>query len=167
MGEERRWRGVGREQLYVESVGGVDGDHRFAIVIQVFQEDFAQRIDLARIWRRGVTREEVRLLFEGAQKGGQFEGDGKMRGKVGGGVENEAEVEEKLIARIGGRGEADWVAEDAVRVCHDGEELGAEFLTRNYRVRYGGKMEKGRGRIGCIGRGNDRVGRDLMKNFRA
>lgn len=100
MGEERRRRGVSGEELDIEGVGGVDGDHGFAIVIQVFQEDFAQRIDLARIWRGGVPREKVRLLFEGAEKGGQFEGDGKMRGEVGSSVENKAKVEEKLIARV-------------------------------------------------------------------
>ena len=48
-----RWR-VGREELDVEGVGGVDGDHAFAVVVEVFQEDFAERVDLARVGCGGV-----------------------------------------------------------------------------------------------------------------
>lgn len=55
------------------------------------------------------------------------------------------------------------MAEDAVRVCHNGEQLGAELLTGNDRIGYGGEVEEGR--MGCGGRGNDGVGGDLVEDF--
>lgn len=38
---ERWWRGVGGEEFDIEGVGGVDGDHSFRVVIQIFEESFA------------------------------------------------------------------------------------------------------------------------------
>lgn len=64
--EKRRWRGVGGEQLYIQGVGIINGDHGLAIVVQIFEENFTQSVDLACIrWRR-VPREKVVLLFESA-----------------------------------------------------------------------------------------------------
>ena len=35
-----RW-GIGGEEFDVEGIGGVDGDHGFGIVIEIFKEGFA------------------------------------------------------------------------------------------------------------------------------
>ncbi len=37
--KERRGRGVGGEELDIEGVGGVNWDHGFAVVVQIFQKD--------------------------------------------------------------------------------------------------------------------------------
>ena len=86
-----------------------------------------------------------------------------MRGEVGGGIENEAEIEEKLIARVGRGGEADRVAEDAVRVRDDGEKLGTEFLAGNDGVGYGREVEEGQ--MSYVWRGDNGVGGDLVEDF--
>lgn len=70
MGKERRWRGVGREELDVEAIGVINGDHGFAVVVEIFQEGFAHGVNFSRIGWRRVTREEIGLLFERAQEGG-------------------------------------------------------------------------------------------------
>ena len=54
------------------------------------------------------------MFFKGAEEGGEFLDDGEVRGRVGGGVEDEAEVEDVFVAVVFGGGEADGVAEDAV-----------------------------------------------------
>lgn len=44
-----------------------------------------------------------------------------MRGELVRGVEHEAEVKEEFVAGIAWRRQADRVAEDAIRVCDDGD----------------------------------------------
>ena len=114
MREQGRRRRVGGEELDVERVVVVDGDHGFAVVVQVFEQDLAQGVDFACVGRRGITAEEMGLLLEGAEQCGELEGDGQVRGELGGAVEHETKVEEKLVARVEGRRQAHRVAEDAV-----------------------------------------------------
>lgn len=70
VGVEGRGRRVGGEEFDVEGVGGVDGDHGFRVVVQVFEQDLAQGVDLAAV-RGGVAiaGEELALLLEGAEEG--------------------------------------------------------------------------------------------------
>ena len=109
----RRWR-VGGEELDVQRVVVVDGDHTFAVIVQVFEQDLAQSVDLTRVGRRRIAAEEVGLLLESAQQRGELEGHGQVGRELGGAVEHEAEVEEKLVARVEGRRQADRMAKDAV-----------------------------------------------------
>lgn len=51
MREQGRRRRVGGEELDIQRVVVVDGDHRFAVVVQVFKQDLAQGVDLARVGR--------------------------------------------------------------------------------------------------------------------
>lgn len=97
----RRGR-VHGEEFDVERVVGVNGDHGFAVVVEVFEQDFAQGVDFARVGRRRVAREEAGLLFERAEERGQLEGDGEVRGEVHACVEDQAEVEEEFVARVRG-----------------------------------------------------------------
>lgn len=158
----RRGR-VGGEELDVERVGIVDGDHGFAVVVQVLEQDFAQGVDFPRVGRGGVAREEVRLLFQRAQQRRQFERHRQVRRVLGGAVEHEAEIEQELVARIQGRWQADGVSEDAVRVGDDGEQSRAELLPRNDVAGYIGEMKKRN--LSADRRWDDGVGGDLVQNF--
>ena len=106
---------VGGEELEVQGVGVVDRDHAFGVVVEVFEEDFAEGVDFAGVGGGGVAREDGGLRFEGAEEGGEFEDDGEVGGWVGGFVEDEAEIEDVFVAVVFGGGEADGVSEDAVR----------------------------------------------------
>lgn len=99
---QRRRGRVHGEEFNVERVVGVNGDHGFAVVVEVFEQDFAQGVDFARVGRRRVAREEAGLFFERAEERGQLEGDGQVRGEVHACVEDQAEVEEEFVARIRG-----------------------------------------------------------------
>lgn len=55
VGVEGRGRGVGGEEFDVEGVGGVDGDHGFGVVVQVFEEDLAEGVDLAAVRGAGAV----------------------------------------------------------------------------------------------------------------
>lgn len=131
MREQGGRRRVGGEQLDVKRVVVVDGDHGFAVVVQIFQQDLAQGVDFACVGRRGITAEEIGLLLEGAEQCGELEGDGQVRGEFGGAVEHEAKIEEEFVARVEGRRQANWVAEDAIRVGNDREDARAKLLSRN------------------------------------
>lgn len=91
VGVEGWGRGVGGEEFDVEGVGGVDGDHGFGVVVEVFEEDFTQGVDLAAGVRAAIAAaaaaaiagEEVALLFEGAEEGVEFADDGDVGGEFG------------------------------------------------------------------------------------
>ena len=83
VGVEGRGRGRGGEEFDVEGVGGVDGDHGFGVVVEVFEEDFAQGVDLAAGAAAAVAGEEVALLLEGAEEGVEFADDGDVGGEFG------------------------------------------------------------------------------------
>ncbi|KAI4120493.1 MAG: hypothetical protein LQ347_007085, partial [Umbilicaria vellea] len=95
-------------------VGFVDGDHAFAVVVQVLEQDLAERVHVAGVGGGEVAREEFGLFFERAEEGGEFLHDGEVGGWVGGFVEHEAEVEDVFVAVVFRRGETDGVPEDAV-----------------------------------------------------
>lgn len=100
VGEQRRRGRVGRKKLDVEGVSIIYGNHRLAVIVQVFEQDLAQCVDLPGVRRGGVTGQEVGLFFESAQKGGKLEGDCEVGGELGGTVEDKTEVEKKFIAWI-------------------------------------------------------------------
>lgn len=165
MREQRRRRRVGGEELDVERVVVIDGDHRFAVVVQVLEQDLAQGVDLARVGRRDIAAEEARLLLERAQQRRELERHRQVRRELGGAVEHEAEIEEELVARVEGRRQADRMAEDPVRIGDDGDDARAELLPRNDVGRNIREVEK-RDLGGCCRRDN-RVGWHLMEHFGA
>ena len=71
----RRW-GVGREELDVEGVELVDRNHAFAVVVQVFHEHLAERVEFPSACGGGVAGKELGLLFEAAHKVGELGDDG-------------------------------------------------------------------------------------------
>ena len=74
------WRRVvGGEEFDVEGIQLVDGYHALAIIVQVFHEHLAQRVEFASAWGRGVAGEEVGLLFEAAHEVGEL-GDDRFVG---------------------------------------------------------------------------------------
>ena len=97
-----RWRwSVGGKELEVESIEAVDGDHAFAVVVEVRHQRFTERVEFASVWRRVVAREEMRLLFQGEHQMGKLGDDGfvGVEVRVGGG-ENETEIEDEFITRV-------------------------------------------------------------------
>lgn len=165
MREQRRRRRVGGEELDVERVVVIDRDHRFAVVVQVLEQDLAQGVDLARVGRRDIAAEEARLLLERAQQRRELERHRQVRRELGGAVEHEAEIEEELVARVERRRQADRVPEDPVRVGHDGDDARAELLPRNDVRRNVREVEKRDLRRCC--RRDNRVGWHLMEHFGA
>lgn len=160
----RRCR-VGGEELDVQGVGFVDGDHAFAVVVQVLEQDLAQGVDFARVRGGEVAGQELGLFFQGAEEGGQFEDDGEVGGRVGGFVQYEAEVEDVFVAVVFGRGETHGVAEDAVVGDGQGDGAVAELLARDDVGGDAGEVEEGGlGRRGGGG-GDYGVGRDLVDDF--
>ena len=105
-------RRVGGEELDVEGVELVDRYHAFAVVVQVFHEHLADGVEFSGAWRRGVAGKEMRLFFEAAHQVGELGDDGFVGVDIGGiGLgKDKGEVEDELIARIGGACEADGVA---------------------------------------------------------
>ena len=83
VGVEGRGRRVGGEEFDVEGVGGVDGDHGFGVVVEVFEEDFAQGVDLAAVRGAAVAGQEVALLLERAEEGVEFADDGDVGAEFG------------------------------------------------------------------------------------
>lgn len=118
MGVEGRGRRVGGEELDVERVGGVDGDHGFGVRVEVLEQDLAQRVDLAAAATAGgaarVPRQELRLLFQRAEEGVEFPYYRDVGAEVGVFGEHEAEIEGVGIARVAGGGDVLRVGEDAV-----------------------------------------------------
>ncbi len=122
MGVEGRGRRVGGEELDVERVGGVDGDHGLGVRVEVLEQDLAQRVDLAAAAAAAsaaagaarVPRQELRLLFQRAEEGVEFPYYGDVGAEVGVFGEHEAEVEGVGVARVAGGGDVLRVGEDAV-----------------------------------------------------
>ena len=131
---------VGREELDVEGVEVVDRDHAFAVVVEVLHQHLTDGVELAGAGSGGIVGEEVGLLFEAAHQVGELGDDGLVGVDVNGfgGGENEAEVEDELIAWIGWVRETDWVAEDQIggqlragRGRDHRGQITAKGLTRN------------------------------------
>ena len=90
--------------------------------------------------------------------------------------EDEGEVEDELIAWVGGAREADWVAQDEVgwgmrvrRGRDQGDEVAAEGLPRNDEGGDGREGEEGRilrGGVVLVTRLHDGVLGDLVNDFR-
>lgn len=131
-GFDGRWGRVGGEELDVEGVEVVDGDHAFAVVVQVFHQDFAETVDLAAVSLGRVRGEEVGLLFKTPHEGSELLNDGLVgtEGLILG--EDEAEVEDEFIAVVVGRFDADGIAEDSVAFFADLDEISAELLPWYY-----------------------------------
>lgn len=122
MGVEGRGRRVGGEEFDVEGIGGVDGDHRLGIIVQILQQDLTQRVNLATVRRTAITGQELALLLQRAEEGIQFSHHGYVGGEVGILGQHEAEVEGVGIARVAGGGDVLRVGEDAVVGVGEGQE---------------------------------------------
>lgn len=114
VGVEGRGRRVGGEEFDVEGVGGVDGDHGFGVVVQVLEQDLAERVDLAAVRRAAVAGEELALLLERAEQGVEFPYHGDVGAEVRIFGQDEAEVEGVGVAWVAGGGDVLRVGEDAV-----------------------------------------------------
>ena len=114
VGVEGRGRRVGGEEFDVEGVGGVDGDHGFGVVVQVLEQDLAERVDLAAVRRAAVAGEELALLLERAEQGVEFPYHGHVGAEVRIFGQDEAEVEGVGVAWVAGGGDVLRVGEDAV-----------------------------------------------------
>lgn len=69
VGVEGRRRRIGWEEFDVQRVLVVDWDHGFAVIIQIFEQDFAESVYLPRIRVSAISTEELTLFFEGAEEG--------------------------------------------------------------------------------------------------
>ena len=115
MGVEGGRGRVGGEELDVERVGGVDGDHGLGVVVEVLEQDLAQCVDLAAaVAGGGVAGQELALLLERAEEGVELADDGHVGAEVGLVGQHEAEVEGVGIARVAGGGNVLRVGEDTV-----------------------------------------------------
>ena len=124
VGVQGRGRRVGGEEFDVECVGGVDGDHGLGVIVQVFQQDLAQRVDLAAVRRAAaaVPGQELALLLQRAEEGVEFPHHGYVGAEFSILGEDEAEVEGVGVARVAGGGDVLWVGEDAVVGVGEGQE---------------------------------------------
>lgn len=155
---------IGREELDVECVGSVDWNHSLAVVVQVFEQNLAQRVYLARVWFRSILREKLALFLQGSEEGVQFPHDGDISAEIGIFGQHEAEVKGVGISWVGGRGDVLRVAEDAVMGGSELEKARvAEGGVRDDEAGDCGKMKE---RYGVDGRGcGDGGGGDLVENF--
>ena len=160
-----RRRRIGGEEFDVEGVGVIDGDHAFAVVVQVLEQDLAERVDLARVGRGAVGGQKAGLGLEGAEERGEFIDDGLVRRGVGGDGKDEGEIENVLVAVVVRRGDAYWVTEDAIFRSAEGDGMGAEILARDDVGGVAGEVEEGR--MGGGGGGDNGVAGDLMNHLGA
>jgi len=97
------WVGVCGEKLDVQGVELVDGDHAFAIVVQIFHKHLAEAVDFAgRAGRGGVVGEEVGLGFQAAHEVGEL-CDNRLISRDIDGIwrrEDEGKVEDEFVARV-------------------------------------------------------------------
>ena len=141
----------------------INRDHTLAVIVQILQQDLTQRVDLARVRGAAIlARQETGLGFQVVEEGGHFGDDGLEGGWVGGEEEDDAEVENVLVAVVGGGGEAYRMAEDAVFFRAKGDGLGAEGLAWDYVGGVGGKVEEGL--VGRVRGGDDGVVGDLVED---
>ena len=159
-----RWR-VRGEKLDVQGVGVVDGNHALAVIVQILEQDLAQRIHLPRIRGTRISRQEMRRLFQVLEKGGEFRGHGGIGGGFGVAGEDETEVKDEFVAGVGRGDEADRVTENAVAGVEERDGERAERLAGNYGRSDGGKVDE-RLAGGASG-GYDRICGDLVDDFRA
>ena len=166
VGVEGRGRRVGGEELNVEGVGGVNGDHGLGVVVQVLEEDLAEGVDAA----AAVPGQELALLLERAEEGVELPHHGDVGAEVGILGQNEAEVEGVGVAGVAGGGDVLRVGEDAVVGVGQGEEAGvAEGRVGDDEGGDGGEVEEGGGGGGGGGGDGDGYGGsgDLVEDFGA
>ena len=166
VGVQGRGRRVGGEELDVERVGGVDGDHGFGVVVQVLEEDLAQGVDLAAA-AAAVAGEELALLLERAEEGVELADDGHVGAELGVLGQHEAEVEGVGVARVGRGGDVLRVGEDAVagRGQRGQEAAVAEGRVGHEEGGDRGEVEEGGDGGGGGGGGGDGGGGDLVEDF--
>ena len=166
VGVEGRGGRVGGEEFDVEGVGGVDGDHGFGVVVQVLQEDLAQRVDLAAVRGAAVAGEELALLLQAPEEGVEFPDHGDVGAEFGILGEHEAEVEGVGVARVAGGGDVLRVGEDAVVGMGEGQETAvAEGRMGDQEGGDWGEVEEGDGGGGWGGGYGG--GGDLVEDFGA
>lgn len=140
--------------------------HTLAVVVEVFENHLAEGVDLA-LWIGRVLREDAALLLEAAEEAGQLAHDALVATRVDILVEDKGKVEDELVALVLVRVDyTDGIADNALMVYADGEELVAELLSRDDVVGDAGEVEEWCLRNGGCG-GDDGAVWDLVENYRA
>jgi len=164
MGVQGRGRWICRKELDIERVGGVDGNHSLAVIIQIFEQYFTQRIDFPRVRLRSILRQELTLFLERAKQRVEFPHYGDVRGEIRIFGQDETKVERVRVARIEGGSDVLWVTQDTVVGGSQLEETGiADGGVRDDEVGYRGEMQERNGR--CGGRGGNGGSGDLMDDL--
>ena len=95
----RRGR-ISGEELDIQRIGVIYGNHAFTVVVQILQQNFTQGVDLPGVGRGSIGREEVRLGFQRVKERSEFVNHGPVRSRVRREREDQAEIEDVFVPLI-------------------------------------------------------------------